>query len=116
MKLKEFQLPEECICSLIETKDATWYIEADQLPALYGLKPGANTVKTTSTIDHPEFTKLRNELGDLGYITIQRSWWNGDKVVKPFKLNGMIFRKGETFPCAAALATHIKVLKMNLEF
>jgi hypothetical protein len=53
--------------------------------------------------DHPEFTKLREQLGKEGYITIERGWWNGDRVVKPFTLNNKKFRKGDKFPCAAAI-------------
>jgi hypothetical protein len=38
--------------------------------------------------DHPEFAKLREKLGSEGYISIERGWWNGDRVLKPFYLNG----------------------------
>ena len=60
-----------------------------------------------SNKDHDEFTKLRNQLEELGYIETQRSWWNGDRVLKSFKLNGWTFRKGHKFPCAAALRVSI---------
>lgn len=58
--------------------------------------------------DHEEFTKLREELGRLGYIKIQRGWWNGDRVLKSFKLNGWVFKKGHKFPCASALGVNIR--------
>ena len=58
--------------------------------------------------DHPEFKKLRSHLGEKGYIQIQRGWWNGDRVVKPFKLNGVLFRKGSSFNCGGALAYTLK--------
>lgn len=61
-----------------------------------------------SSIDHPEFTKLREELGNSGYISIQRGWWNGDTVIKPFTLNGFKFKKGGRFPCASALGVSMK--------
>ena len=57
--------------------------------------------------DHDEFTRLRNQLEQLGYIKTERNWWNGDCVLKSFKLNGWIIRKGSTFPCAAALGNSI---------
>jgi hypothetical protein len=55
------------------------------------------------TKDHDEFTKLRNQLEELGYIVTERKWWNGDYVLRSFKLNGWTFRKDQKFPCAAAI-------------
>lgn len=66
-------------------------------------------VTTTQNIDHPQFTELRETLGQQGYIEIQRSWWNGDRVVRPFELNQHQFEVGETFPCAAALGVCFKL-------
>ena len=60
-----------------------------------------------SNKDHDEFTKLRNQLEEQGYIKTERSWWNGDRVLKPFYLNGWRFKKNHRFPCAAALANSI---------
>ncbi len=57
--------------------------------------------------DHDEFTKLRNQLEAEGYIQCQRSWWNGDRVLKPFYLNGWHFKKNHKFPCAAAMKSSI---------
>ena len=67
---------------------------------------------TIGTKDHPEFTKLRNRLCKLGYISIEHSWINGDKVLTPFKLNKLDFKKGEQFPCASALGTRIFAARM----
>jgi hypothetical protein len=53
--------------------------------------------------DHPEFTKLRNQLETEGYISVERKWWNGDQVLKGFFLNDVKFKKGVQFCCAAAL-------------
>ena len=53
--------------------------------------------------DHPEFAELRNKLEELGFISTQRSWWNGDRVLKPFSLNGAKFFKGEKFCSGAAI-------------
>ena len=57
--------------------------------------------------DHDEFTHLRNQLEELGYIKTERNWWNGDCVLKSFKLNGWVIRKGDKFPCAVALGNSI---------
>ena len=64
-----------------------------------------------SNKDHDEFTKLRNQLEELGYIQTQRGWWNGDRILKSFKLNGWTMRKGHKFPCAAALRTSLDCAK-----
>jgi len=97
--MKAFKLKREFITSLLETKKVELLMDNGEI------------LKGTSqaTIDHPEFTKLRNKLDKLGYIEVQRLWWNGDRVLKPFKLNGMAFKKGDQFPCASALAVRFGV-------
>lgn len=60
-----------------------------------------------SNKDHDEFTKLREQLSDEGYISIEWGWWNGDRVLKPFKINEWVFKKGHKFVCAAALRNSI---------
>ena len=72
-----------------------------------------NPMPTVSvgTKDHPEFAGLREQLERDGYIQVQRGWWNGDRVSKPFKLNNVEFKKGEQFPCAAAMKGHLKFAK-----
>ena len=69
---------------------------------------GNDIVRSIYTTDHPEFTKLRDELEKLRYIKTQRGWWNGDIVLKSFKINGWILKKDYNFPCAAALSNAIK--------
>ena len=66
---------------------------------------------SVGTKDHPEFDCLREQLEQQGYIQVQRGWWNGDRVLKPFRLNGKTFKKDEQFPCAAAMGVHLKVSK-----
>lgn len=61
----------------------------------------------TSSRDHLEFTKLREMLGDMGYISIERGWWNGDRVLKKFYLNDVVFEKDEKFMCADAMKYHL---------
>lgn len=75
---------------------------------LVKLLKGEGNVEIWTTIDHPEFTKLREELGRLGYITIERRWWNGDLVTKPFTLNGKKFKKNDTFMSASAMKWYLK--------
>lgn len=72
---------------------------------------GEDRYSTTSSEDHPEFDKLRKQLGADGYIAIESRWWNGDHVTKPFMLNGKKFKKGEQFPSGCAMAGHLKFMK-----
>lgn len=76
---------------------------------------GKGNYSMGSSIDHPEFTKLREQLGDLGYISIERGWWNGDRVLKPFILNGLKFKVGEQFSCAGAMSGHFRVRAKHSE-
>ena len=63
---------------------------------------GQDRCSSTHSEDHPEFAALRERLGREGYISIQRGWWNGDRVIKSFKINGVIYRPGEKFASGAA--------------
>ena len=77
---------------------------------------GHGDCSITGSDDGPEFKNLRNQLEELGYITCVRTWWNGDRVVKPFQLNGLLFKKGEQFSCGAALKFHMEFLRKHPEY
>lgn len=66
---------------------------------------------THTSVDHPSFTKLREHLGTKGYIEIQRSWCNGDRVLKPFYLNNYILLPGDQFSCGAAMSGRKQLTK-----
>lgn len=68
---------------------------------------GYDKASLVGTKDHDEFTKLRDKLEELGYIKTQRNYSNGDRVLKPFYLNGWLFEENHRFPCAAALKNSI---------
>ena len=72
---------------------------------------GHGECSMTGNDDGPEFKELRNRLEELGYITCERMWWNGDRVLKPFKLNDLTFKKGEQFSSGAALKFHLVFLR-----
>lgn len=76
------------------------YLTDDEL---IKLSKGYNISSSIHSEDHPEFAKLRNQLGEEGYIKIERGWSNGDRVLKPFVLNGKNFAIGQQFSCAPAL-------------
>lgn len=64
--------------------------------------------QSITSIDHPKFTELREELGRRGFIYIERRWWNGDMVIKQFTLNDYLFKEDDKFLCAGALASVLK--------
>jgi hypothetical protein len=61
-----------------------------------------------STKDPPEFTHLREQLEREGFIRVEHCWSNGDRVLKPFRLNGVKFKRHEQFGCAAAMKHHLE--------
>ena len=69
---------------------------------------GRGSCSSTHSEDHPKFAQLRDQLGELGYISIERGWWNGDRVLKSFTLNGVAFEPGEQFPSAAPMKFHLE--------
>ena len=97
--IRKFRLKMEYITSIPEVKKMTFTFDDGQ--TLTGDAHG--------TIDHPKFTELRDKLEKEGYIKIERSCWNGDRVLKPFTLNGMAFKLHEQFPCSGALDIRFKV-------
>lgn len=108
----EFFIDPEYLCSqTVQTAGKFVPVEPEAWPSdvLEELSKTDNVVTMTKMIDHPKFTELREDLGQKGYITIQRSWWNGDVVQKNFKLNGYQFNKGDIFCCAAALSVKFAV-------
>ncbi len=56
-----------------------------------------------SHIDHPSFTETREFLESKGFIQIERTWWNGDRVLKPFYFNNVLMLEGAQFSCASAM-------------
>jgi hypothetical protein len=69
---------------------------------------GRGSCSSTHSEDHPEFARLRDQLGELGYIRIEQGWWNGDRVLKSFSLNGVAFEPGEQFCSAAPMKFHLE--------
>jgi hypothetical protein len=58
--------------------------------------------------DSEEFKTLRNQLEADGYIQCQRNWWNGDRVLKTFFLNGVRFDADDQFASGAAMKLHLQ--------
>jgi hypothetical protein len=99
--MKQFRLKAEYITSVTDRKPIVFVLEN-------GEKVNGESI---GFIDHPKFTELRDKLEMDGYIKTERSWSNGDRVLKPFKLNSITFKKDDKFPCASALSVIISVRK-----
>jgi len=67
------------------------------------------------SVDHPAFAALRRHLGARGYIKIENGWVNGDRVTKPFHLNGVPFNVGDQFSSASAMSSHLKYRERRRE-
>lgn len=70
--------------------------------------PDGKRFSSAGSVDHPSFTRLREHLASKGLIEIQRSWRNGDSVVKSFYLNNYLMLPGDKFACAAAMQYTLK--------
>lgn len=75
------------------------------------IKKGPILRTSTHTEDHPEFAKLRKYLAEHGFIDMVTNSWNGDRAKKPFKLNRMLFKKGDRFLSACAMHYDMKKWK-----
>lgn len=108
--LREFFIDEQYITDVhVRTVTSTLKNPDNPTPEdLVKILRGQHEMISLSSKDHDEFTKLRNQLEELGYIETQRQWWNGDRVLKGFKLNEWTFKKGEKFCCAGAMNNSIQ--------
>lgn len=108
--LKQFHIDEQYICNVTVRTEYSYVKDRDNPThdELIVILKGYDRGYSVSNKDHDEFTKLRNQLEEQGYIQTQRSWWNGDRVIKAFKLNEWSFRKGHKFPSAAAMKNSIE--------
>jgi hypothetical protein len=111
--MKYFTIPEEYITD-VTVRIEHDFIEDRNNPTyddIIKVLKGYDKSVSISNKDHDEFTKLRDQLESEGYIQTQRGWWNGDRVLKPFYLNGWRFKKNHRFPCASAMRNSIECAK-----
>lgn len=109
----EFTIPEEYLTSVMVRTEHDFVKDRSNPTAeeIIKILKGYDKSISISSKDHDEFTKLREQLAELGYIKIQRGWWNGDEVLKPFTLNGFKFKKNGGFCCAAAMKISFEVAR-----
>lgn len=110
MALKQFYLDESLEWNVTIHKQYNSYLNKDVVTDedLVSALKGLGNWSSTGSDDGPEFKELRNLLEAEGYIACQRSWWNGDRVLKGFKLNGVTFTKNNQFGSGAALKFHLE--------
>ena len=114
----DFTLDPQFLTSVTIREEWNTYTKNGRVPTaeeMLLILQGKGQCSVTNSIDHPEFTRLREQLGELGYIHIQRGWWNGDTVTKPFTLNGVKFKVGQQFSCAGAMDVHFRVRSKHPE-
>ena len=93
-----YQLPLEPIRVYVEQEflcdvpEKTSYIDE------YGKSKGS-----LGHANHPSFEATRVLLESKGYLYVERSWSNGDRVLKDFYFNNRLFQAGATFYCAPAM-------------
>jgi hypothetical protein len=105
-----FELDPEYITDVTIRQEWNMHTNKDNITNedLVEVLKGRGSCSSTHSEDHPEFARLRDQLGELGYISIERGWWNGDRVLKSFSLNGVAFEPGEQFPSAAPMKFHLE--------
>lgn len=115
--LKEFYLDESLDWDVHIYKEWNSYLIKDTVTDedLVEVIKGKGHCSMTGSDDSPEFKVLRNQLEDEGYIHCQRSWWNGDRVLQAFKLNGITFKKHDQFSCGAAMKHHLRFTRKRRE-
>ena len=113
--LKQFTIDEQYIVDVTVRTETDMIKDRNNLTNddLIKIIKGWDKMVSISNKDHDEFTKLREQLGKLGYISIERGWWNGDRILKSFKLNEWVMKKGHKFPCAAAMSVSIKCARQR---
>ena len=108
----DFTIDPEYLTSVTIKEEWNTYTKNGRVPTaeeLILIIQGKGNCSSTRSADHPEFAKLREQLGADEYISIQRGWWNGDTVEKPFTLNGRKFKVGAQFSSGSAMGTHLIV-------
>lgn len=108
-----FKIDPAYLCSITVRQDWSVYRGKVDLTDddLIKILKGEDRCYSIGTDDHDEFKNLRQRLGSEGYISIDRSCWNGDRVLKQFYLNGKLFKVHHRFPCGAAMSAELKFKK-----
>lgn len=99
-------------CYTIKEEYITSCNEAFQWVSPTGHGPSGTVAHS---VDHPAFAALRKHLAARGYIEMQTTWVNGDRVIKPFHLNRVPFNVGDKFLSANAMLNHLRFRERRRE-
>ena len=107
--MRQFQIDPSYLVTITCTRTTSFVVDPENPTPEELIMVLRNEHQMTShwVEDHPEFTKLRNELEQLGYIKTERSWWNGDRVLQPFVLNNVLFHTADKFVSASPMKYHL---------
>lgn len=110
--MHEFNLDPEVFSSrTVTTTWNTYTVNGPPSPDdLIELLKGKGNISMTSSEDHPEFLKFRDFLEKENFIE-KGAGVNGDIVLKPFKLNGLLHQPRERFLCAPAFGVKLRLTK-----
>jgi len=113
----DFYIDEAYITDVMVRTEYPRYNDRTDLTAeeLISVIKNPSPMVSVGTKDHPKFTQLREQLEREGYIQVERGWWNGDRVLKPFSLNGVKFKKHDQFSCAAAMKHYLEFQRKYLK-
>lgn len=114
--MEKFYIDEQYLSDIVVKRYASGLVLDKENPTIENvvdILKGKYDSYIITTTDHPEFTKLREKLEESGHIHVIRTYSNGDTVLKPFKLNGFSFKKGDMFLCAAALGLRLRIMKKS---
>lgn len=108
-----FELDESLLWNVTIRKEWNMYLDKDVITNedLVEVLRGKGHCSSVSDDDGPEFKDLRNQLEAEGYIRCERGWWNGDRVLKLFFLNGVRFGTHDKFPSGAAMKIHLQTAR-----
>jgi hypothetical protein len=108
-----FELDESLEWNITIRKEWNMYTNKETVTneELVELLKGKGNCSSVSNDDGPEFKVLRDQLEADGYIQCARNSWNGDRVLKPFTLNGVGFEKDSQYPSGAAMKIHLQVAR-----
>jgi len=116
--LKDFYLDETLEWHITTHREWNSYLSKETVTDedLVEVIKGHGGCSITGSDDGPEFKALRNQLEEMGYIKCERNWWNGDRVIRTFRLNGLRFKKDTQFSSGAALKFHLEFLRKHPEY
>lgn len=108
--LTEFTIDEQFLCSVTTHEEGSIYAGRESLTEeeLLRVMMGGDRWTMTGSRDHEEFARLRDRLEAEGYIRCERGWWNGDRALREFTLNGVQFNEGDKFGSGGYIRTQLE--------